>query len=279
MPSNILFTDLDGTLLRDNTKDVSTQMHLTLEALLAHGHKLVFTSGRPLNSILEVIDRLALRDASGHLTKEGLYISAFNGALLYDLAAGTALMEHRIPMKDVAYLTSQASLSEIYCHTYSDTHIITRWNAPELQAYRKHIHLPVLFSDPITDALEKEPFKLIAIDLHQKQALVRFRQSLLPWSEGRITPLFSNDRYLELFSCHAGKGNSLITLCQLLNIPIAHTMAAGDADNDLSMIEAAGVGVAMSNASDLVKAHADLITVHDNNQDGLLPVIKEFFAL
>ena len=56
-------------------------------------------------------------------------------------------------------------------------------------------------------------------------------------------------------------------------------MAAGDMDNDISMLEAAGTGVAMANATDGVKAIADIITAADNNHDGLVPVLQDFFEI
>lgn len=273
MENKILFTDLDGTLLRDGTKDISPEMKACLEELLSIGHKIVFSSGRPLNSILEVIESLGLPDSSG------VYISAFNGALLYDCRNKRSLSEHRLSIDSVAYMLKQADAQGIHCHTYSDTHIIASADSPELQYYCRHIHLPVLYSYPVTAALTSEPFKLIAIHLTDKKALVDFQQSLLPWSLGHVATLFSNNRYLELFSAKAGKGNALTTLCNLLDIPLANAMASGDAENDLSMIEAAGFGVAMLNASPTIKESADFITSFTNNQDGLLLPLRQFFQL
>lgn len=273
MNCKMLVTDLDGTLLRDQTKDVSSSMKNALERLLELGHKVVFSSGRPLNSILEVIDTLRLP------SQKGLYISAFNGALLYDCESCQSLYERRVPMDAVSYITAQAKLCGIHCHTYSDTHIISPADTPELRDYCRHIHLPFHISDPVTDALSEEPFKLIAIHLTDKSVLQRFRESLRPWSDRRITTLFSSNILLELFSPEAGKGNSLLELCRLLGISPSDSMAAGDADNDLSMIEAAGYGVAMQNASSSVKEKADYITAYSNNEDGLLFPIQSFFAI
>lgn len=72
------------------------------------------------------------------------------------------------------------------------------------------------------------------------------------------------------------KGNALLQLAGLLGIPQKNTVAAGDAANDLSMIEAAGVGVAMYNGTEEVKAAADTITTRDNNHDGIAEVIEKY---
>ena len=59
-----------------------------------------------------------------------------------------------------------------------------------------------------------------------------------------------------------------------LGIPIENTIAAGDEQNDISMIEAAGLGIAMINASEEVKAYADVVTKYDNDHDGLAELIR-----
>lgn len=65
------------------------------------------------------------------------------------------------------------------------------------------------------------------------------------------------------------RGAAVRKLCELLNISPLLSIAAGDAENDISMIEAAGIGIAMYNASDDVKAAATMVTALDNNHDGL----------
>ena len=64
-------------------------------------------------------------------------------------------------------------------------------------------------------------------------------------------------------------------LCELLGINIWLSVAAGDAQNDISMIEAAGMGIAMRNGSDEVKAAATTITQEDNNHDGLAKALYD----
>ena len=66
-------------------------------------------------------------------------------------------------------------------------------------------------------------------------------------------------------------------LCALLNVEIENAVACGDAANDLAMLKAAGIGVAMINGSDEVKAVADYITTRDNNHDGVAEAADKFF--
>ena len=82
------------------------------------------------------------------------------------------------------------------------------------------------------------------------------------------------DIYLEIFPSDAGKGNALVRLCEILGVPLENSLAAGDEENDLSMIRAAGTGIAMCNGSKVVKDIADVITSEDNDHDGLIPFLQ-----
>ena len=73
------------------------------------------------------------------------------------------------------------------------------------------------------------------------------------------------------------KGEAVKMLCQKLGVAIENAVACGDAANDLAMLKAAGIGVAMINGSDEVKAVADYITTRDNNHDGVAEAADKFF--
>ena len=72
------------------------------------------------------------------------------------------------------------------------------------------------------------------------------------------------------------KGNALMQMAGILGVDVADTIAAGDAPNDLDMIKAAGIGCAMSNGTDEVKAAADYVTERDNNSGGVAEIIEKF---
>lgn len=84
--------------------------------------------------------------------------------------------------------------------------------------------------------------------------------------------------YLELFDKDAGKGSAVTFVCNYFNVPLSDAYAAGDADNDISMLEAAGIGIAMANASENVKRHAAVTTTLDNDNDGLILTLQQLFA-
>ena len=81
---------------------------------------------------------------------------------------------------------------------------------------------------------------------------------------------------LEISPPGVTKALGLQFLCDYLDIPIEETVAVGDADNDLDVLKAAGLSVAMGNANDRVKQLCD-VQVADNDHDGIAEVIDRFF--
>jgi len=116
---------------------------------------------------------------------------------------------------------------------------------------------------------------MLAISLHNYEKLETFRKRISGWAENKVRLIYSSDQYLELFPWDAGKGSSLLFLCDYFGIPVSDAYAAGDAENDISMLEAAGCGIAMKNATDNVKAQADVVTELTNDQDGLADMMRK----
>lgn len=266
----LLFTDLDGTLLNAESK-ISENTKIFLEKFISDGNRLILSSGRPLASVEEV-----LCDAS--LPIKGIYMICNNGTLIYDYEHKTSILEKRLPFDYVSYLQQKAVEFGVHIHTYTDDSVVSMTEDSEVRFYRKRIHIPLILADDFAAYLKKGPFKMLAIDLDSHARLEKFRASLADWAEGRIQAIFSNDHYLELFDHTAGKGNAVEYLCKYLGVRLSDTYAAGDAENDISMLKAAGCGIAMANATDTVKAVADVVTDFDNAHDGLALMMEKLLA-
>ena len=129
---------------------------------------------------------------------------------------------------------------------------------------------------PDITSLKEEPVKMLIIDLNDPAPLEDFRTWIASWAEGKIDTFFSSNEYCEIVNKGLNKGNALRQLAELIGVDIEDTIAAGDAANDISMIEAAGIGCAMSNATDDVKKVADYVTENDNNNSGVAEIIRKF---
>lgn len=262
----VFFSDLDGTLLNDQ-KEITPRTKQAIDAFVAAGNCFVISTGRPLPSAIEVQEHLGLK-------YPGSYICAYNGAILYDSTEDRILYETGIAHDLVQPILDLADTWHVHIHAYRDRYIISRKYTEELEFYLKHIHMPVIINEDILSELPGDTWKLLAIDLHDHEQLQGFHDALLEQLGDYVRPVFSGPHYVDIFPVNAGKGQSLIQLCRLLQVPVENSLAAGDEENDLPMLEAAGCGICMCNGKEELKKIADVITREDNNHDGLLPFLQ-----
>ncbi len=264
----LFFFDLDGTLL-DTQKQIGKKTYDALCAWHEAGHVIAISSGRPLASILSVIESQGLLPFSP-------YAVAANGTQIYDCTAEKDLYRCTLSMPEVRTLYGLAQNEGLYLHTYGGGEIYTASEGEELAFYTRVVRLPHHLLPSFPEGLPEEPCKMLAIDLTESGKLMRFSEAVEKALPGRISCVLSNPWYLEIFSAEAGKGAAVARLASLLGIDASATLAAGDAENDVSMIRAAAVGIAMCNGQDGAIAAADRITDSDNDHDGLAVLIREY---
>lgn len=262
----IFFTDLDDTLLNEKGQ-VSEYTREIVRDFIRRGNKFVLASGRPIGSILQV------KESAG-FDFPGVYITAYNGCLIYDCEEKKNILELRVPNELVDALQCEASQRGIHIQTYTLNEVVSPEDDEEIKFYRQKVKLPLVLSPKLSDGINQPPYKMLSIDLNDHEYHREFAEYVSNEYGDKIETLFSNKYYLEMFNKNGGKGNAVRFLCDYLNIPIEDSYAAGDADNDISMILAAGTGVAMLNASENVKRVADCITEYDYKNDGLAKYIE-----
>ncbi len=282
--TKILFTDLDGTLLTTEKK-VSESTREKLLTMIRNGNSLVLASGRPVDSILEVLEELNIKEeviqmqSEGSAEAGGIYATAYNGAVLYDCIRDEVIESYSVPMRAAQKLFDLAKERGLHIQTYADSHVVSIAEDAAIRYYTRVIHMPYVIGEQLEKELTHEPFKVLTIDLDDREKLECFRREIEASALGEdLACAFSNNYYLEFFNKNAGKGNALIHICRGLNVLEQNAVAVGDEENDISMIEAAGVGVAMANASPELKKYADYITENDNNKDGIAEVIDKFMS-
>lgn len=264
----ILFTDLDGTLLNDESH-ISEYTKDVLKRMVEAGHKLVLSSGRPFESMMQVVE-------NDGLNTEGLYILASNGAVIYDCDKKKIIDEKTVTIDMVKKVWKMCRDRDIHVQTYEDSNILTPFLDDEIKWYTKRIKFNIVCTDTPWEELSREPYKLLAIDLENKERLEELRKDIVNEFGYEVGSFFSSDAYLEVVNKGASKGNGLVWLCNHLGIDIKDSFGAGDAMNDLSMLEAAGVGIAMFNGDKELFNCADIITDKSNDEDGLARVIEKY---
>ena len=264
----ILFTDLDGTLL-DSQKNISAKNQKAVQAALDAGHKIVVATGRPL------VSAIAQSKALG-LTYDGCYAIAYNGACIYDFQEQKIIYSKSFPRKFLRTVFDQAYKAHLHVQTYSDESILSEYETESLKRYASITKVPYQIVKDVTQALDSDPHKIIVIDYENHQTLEEFQVQIAPYIEGKLQSFFSDDCYLEFTALNLSKGIAIRHLCDYLQIPIENTVAVGDAQNDIPMLEAAAVGAVMANAGDDIKKHGNYITKADNDHSGVAEVIEKF---
>lgn len=265
----ILFTDLDGTLLRDD-KTVSPGNRAAIRQMLDQGNYVVVNTGRAVNSGAKIVKSL-------NLAGPGCYMIAFNGAVIYDCSADKILAERTIPIEYVEYLFAEAQKWGLHIQTYDDQYIITQHGGRELEYYVSRTNMTYKLVDNVFNNLKKEPNKALLIELDSKERLLNFQAEHSQWAKDKCSSFFSSEEYLEYCPLDTDKGSAIPFLCDLLNVALDDTYAVGDERNDIPMIQAAGVGIAMKNGHGDVKAAADVVTENDNEHDAIAEIIERYF--
>lgn len=267
LSEKIFFFDLDGTLLNREKKITEKTME-ALKKFTDAGNHFCINTGRAIDSAKAVYNGLSL-------DFKGSFLCGSNGTEIYSVDEDKFIFKTGVPIELVEPILDLADKYGVHCHTYNDDNIVSRKNGECMEYYRRVIKTPLIVTDDVMSQLSGPPSKMIAIELHDHVKQERFRKALADMVGDKLTLLYSNPYYMEIFPSEAGKGSVVKRLAEYLNIPVANTYAAGDEQNDISMIEAAGLGIAMVNGTDLVKACADVVTKYDNNNDGLAEFILD----
>ncbi|MBO4484997.1 MAG: HAD family phosphatase [Lachnospiraceae bacterium] len=267
-PGRLFFTDLDETLLTTEKK-VSEATYEALRNYTEAGNSLVIATGRSLHSALAVQKELGL-------DFPGSYILASNGCLIYDCDARETLFRTGVPLPLTAEIFKMAEEHGIYVQTYTDDRILAPADCEEIRYYSRFVKTPVQTAKDPLPFLSEPPCKILCISLHDHEKQERFRDAVTARFGTEIDTFYSSPYYLEIIPYGLGKGPAAMILADRLGVPRKCTMAAGDEGNDISMIKACGIGVAMCNGTEECRKAADVITEKDNNHDGLKDLILRF---
>ena len=270
MKTKILFSDLDGTLL-DDKKNVSREDLASINEMIEKGHRFVVATGRPIYSAKVVAKNLGLY-------RDGIFLIASNGGVVYDCGSEKILSADTLDMETVDILFKAAWEDGLSVHTYTDDYVVSVRPTKEIEFYCSNILMPHKLLKRIPEDLPKRPPKLIVMSLKEgsRGILEDFERRHAQLIEGKAESVFSNDHLLEYLPVGVTKGKAIKKLCDLLDIPLEDSVAAGDEANDIPMLQAAGCAVVMKNGTDQAKAFADHVSTRTNNESAISEVIRRF---
>ena len=263
----VLALDLDGTLTNDQ-KEVTPRTRAALDAAAAQDVTIVLASGRPTAGILPLAKDLGLE-------KKGGCILSYNGGCIVDCGTGETLYQKVLGAEFVPELCRFAAEQKVAIVTYNNEGVVTEHPEDEWAAREGFTcKLPMIRVEDLAAYVDYPISKmLITLDPARRDEVCALGQKRF---EGQLGLYPSSPFFIEAVPLGVAKDASLSALLDRMGLTRDNLMAIGDGLNDRSMIEFAGVGVAMQNAEDPVKAVANYVTTADNNHDGVAEAVEKF---
>lgn len=266
MQYKLIVSDFDGTLRRSEG-GVSKETIETVKRYLDAGGIFALCSGRMPISILPYARQLGLKGLVG----------AYQGAVIAETESGKLVRDGRIPADDAVKICSIMQENGWHIHVYDGNDLYVNMDDDFRSWYEKVCNVRSILTpfDVATVVREKKisPHKIIVIIPSETRKEVfkalsdRFGESYYVTS--------STDNLVEIVRKGCDKGGALSFLAQYYGIPLPQTIAIGDNLNDLPMLQAAGLGVAVGNGEEELKKAADFVT-RSCDSDGVAYVIKKF---
>ncbi len=266
MMYRIIVLDLDGTLT-NSEKKITPKTKAALMQAQEQGARIVLASGRPTYGIVPIAEELQLDKYEG-------YIMAFNGGKITDWTTKDTIFEQKLDDELVPLLYHEAMYADMNILTYRGESILSSDKTDKYVLEEARINkMPVIEPHNFLDAVEYPVNKCLIVGdpepLHQLELKVAEKM------QDRISVYTSAPFFMECVPLNIDKAASLDRLLKILKVSKDEVIACGDGHNDMSMIQYAGLGVAMANAEEDVKAAADYITL-SNEEDGVGEVVEKF---
>lgn len=254
----LVYFDIDGTLL-DSNAELPASAAKQIARIQAKGIKTAIASGRAVFAAQSYIQQYSINHA-------GIF---YTGAVLFDPADNKLLASYSLAFDDIQQVIQIARQQQMHCELYTiDNYYI------EAPTRYTDFHTHYLKQAPVVSPFSQElirqgiyKIQLVVDESTELEKLAAVQKKLphLTFASGhgadRPELIFSS-----VVSAEADKNAGFDNLCNYHNLKPAEIMSIGDAGSDKVFLQAAGIGIAMGNASDDVKACADYVTHHvDNN--------------
>lgn len=266
MDYKLIAVDIDDTLLNRN-KEITPKTKDALIKAQEKGVKVVVASGRLPYGVKPYAQMLKVLENDG-------YYMGFNGG---------AILNSKGEIIEKTYLESKY-IKPVYqvLKPYNVTTMVHKgdviYGDKKVNKYTnvesEVIGLPLNLVDDIAEFVDFDVHKLLVAG--ENQDLKELEKILLEKFGREIDIYLSAPWFLEVMPKGTSKGLGLKALCDHIGIDMSQVIACGDSFNDISMVKMAGLGVAMANAEEELKAVADYVTENDCDNDGIAEVVEKF---
>ena len=262
----LLVLDIDGTLT-NSQKEITKETKRAIKQIQERGHKVMLASGRPTPGMRRFEKELELE-------KYGGYLLSFNGGRIINCRTGEVVFQKMFPSILLPQAYRFAKDNKCGLITYLGDRIISAGPSDQYIELESRINgMPVV---PVNDFLGFVDFEVNKLLMTAEPERAEKYVEILNQKYGDMISVYRSEPFfIEWMPKGIDKATSIDRMLSTVGLTRENTICCGDGYNDLTMIEYAGVGVAMANAQEKVKETADYITA-SNDEDGIVKVIDEF---
>jgi Cof subfamily protein (haloacid dehalogenase superfamily) len=258
----LIAADLDGTLMGEDFI-ISPKVKDAARRAMEKGVRFTIATGRAFGSVLPFAEELGINSP----------LICYQGGLIKDHLSGQVIYEQSVPLPLARQLIRFARQRGVHLNVYLDGRAYVERMTPEARYYTRIARAVVYPVGDMLAFLDRAPMKFIII--LSDDATWPLIAELGALFAGQMRFVRSYPRFVEGIPLGVSKGHALARLADHLGLPLEETIGIGDNDNDLELVERAGLGVAMGNASPALKAAADYIAPHVD-EEGVVEVIEKF---
>ena len=261
-----IFIDLDGTLL-DQHKQPGSKGLLAIKALKQKGLHIGLATGRSVDIVLKLLK-------SWQLVNQVDVIIGMNGAQIYSLKEAVCFRQHLLSAEQLNAIIT-------FCLPYNINYYLYDMMKQKAYLHRLDDYGKYIISinqstydiqvQPIINNYEK---LLVLCEPSTSKAVIDSLQSFTDLRVMQTLPFC-----LEIVSIENSKCNAVRQICEHEGCSLREVMAFGDEMNDLDLLLECGIGVAMLNGNEQIKASADCCTEYDNNHDGVGEFLYQYFLI
>lgn len=260
----MLVVDMDDTLLTDDHKISNENAAMLLQAQ-EMGVYVVLASGRPTSAMLAYAKEL-------QCDINNSFMISFNGSTITDLKEDKVLFEHALTKEQIHSLYDFSKENNTHIITYLNGQIISERNSEYIDLESTITGLELVIVPNFKEAVTTSAVKCLLLE---EPAYLKSVESLLQAAMPDLSVCMSKPFFLEAAPNGVDKGAAIQILAKKLKIHQSEIIAIGNAGNDLTMVQYAGLGVWVDNVDPELREFADVI-VASNNDHGVAEVVRRF---
>ena len=263
----LIISDFDGTLLRSDGT-IAPETKLAIDGYIAAGGKFGICTGRMTGSILPRAKELGLK---------GL-VASYQGSVVSDIESGALLVDGFIPFDGAVKICKVFEEMGLHTHVYTLDKFYVNMDDEALSMYERvcSVKGDVVLSEPLSALVAREKLKvrkvLAMVEPADKKRIFSAVEKALG-EEFYVT--YSAASLVEITSKTFKKGSAVRFMADYYHVPVERTVAVGDSLNDLPMLDAAGLGLAVRNADEMLKDKA-ISFEYSNDENAIGRIIERY---